>query len=172
MPSARCQSCTHRENSLACCRRDEDIYGALDDGPGGRPTTLRSASIVNPSPRQVHAPACCPAPDGCLLALDGCLLAPHGCFRASEVGVLRWLAAWVACAVCWAVQVAVEYLGFHWPANVSVICSLRCTAPVHRPASSPPLCLPLQYGGYVRIRDRLSQADAAAKVGHCTRRCC
>jgi hypothetical protein len=32
--------------------RDEDIYGALDDGPGGRPASLRPASIINPSPRQ------------------------------------------------------------------------------------------------------------------------
>ncbi len=43
-------------NVLALCPlRDEDIYGALDDGPGGRPTSLRPASIINPSPRQVRA---------------------------------------------------------------------------------------------------------------------
>lgn len=32
---------------------------------------------------------------------------------------------------------------------------------------SLPTLLPMQYGGYVRIRDRLTQAEAAAKV--CTR---
>ncbi len=35
-------------------------------------------------------------------------------------------------------------------------------------ANNCPACLPVlavQYGGYVRIRDRLSQAEAAAKVG-------
>lgn len=38
------------------------------------------------------------------------------------------------------------------------------TCPLPNVLQSVPTLLPVQYGGYVRIRDRLTQAEAAAKV--------
>ena len=124
-------------------RRDEDIYGALDDGPGGRPTSLRPASIINPSPRQASClrwarwarRACMPRRRG--VQADS-PLAPPALLR----GRRGRLAPGAPCAPSLRLTLAAA--------------ALPC----------PPSALLLQYGGYVRIKDRLSQVEeAAAKVG-------
>lgn len=153
--------------SLPSCS-DEDIYGALE-GSSSRP-----ASIMNPSPRQVGRAGlgwagrhCLPGAWGWVCA--GVLPCPHVPL------LLLFGSAWEFCCFCGRLATGCCIDMMCWsglppghPQEVPASCRTRPSpCPMPSPALPCPAALLPQFGGFVRIRDRLSQteSDTAAMVG-------